>query len=86
MVLTSATLTKSYPTALLISSAKFLGKIFRAILADSGLQADLVPFRDNGRLESVRKLFNQDVIEKTGFSNNGVNPDMLRVNLPKFAK
>lgn len=61
-------------------------QIFRSILADSGLQADLLPFRDNGRLEGVRKLFNQDVIEQTGFASNGANPDMLRVNLPKFAQ
>lgn len=61
-------------------------QIFRSILADSGLQADLLTFRDNGRLESVRRLGNQESVKKTGFASNGANPDMLRVNLPKVAQ
>jgi len=35
-------------------------QIFRGILANSGLQADLLQFTDNGRLESVRRKLNQE--------------------------
>jgi flagellar biosynthesis component FlhA len=50
-------------------------QIRKRIVHEFGQQAEFVKFRDNVRLEKVRRKMNDSLIETTGAGSNNSNPD-----------
>ena len=54
-------------------------------MSEFGLNAQLLSFRDNGRLEKVRRDINEQCVAENGMGSNFANPDILRDKIVKEA-